>query len=44
MINMLHVKKVIKEDGGSIVMSNGSKVLLSKRKREEFLKLLENRH
>lgn len=43
LINMLHVKKLTKEDGGSIIMSNGNKVLLSKRKKEEFLKLLENK-
>lgn len=43
LVNVHHVKKMIRENGGSIVMSNGEKVLLSKRKKEGFLKLLENR-
>lgn len=43
LINMAQVKKFLKEDGGSIIMSNGSRVILSKRRREEFLRLLENK-
>ncbi|MEO6831241.1 MAG: LytTR family DNA-binding domain-containing protein [Chitinophagaceae bacterium] len=43
MVNMGHIKKVLKEDGGSILMSNNAHILLSKRKREEFLRLLEQR-
>lgn len=43
LVNMLHVRKLIKEDGGSIVMSNGNKVLLSKRKKEGFIKILEHK-
>ncbi|MGH2645173.1 MAG: LytR/AlgR family response regulator transcription factor, partial [Chitinophagaceae bacterium] len=43
LINMKQVKKILKEDGGCIIMSNGARILLSKRKREEFLRLLEGR-
>lgn len=43
MINMHHVKKFLKEDGGCILMSSGARINLSKRKREEFLRLLERK-
>lgn len=43
LINMAHVKKFLKEDGGCIIMSNGGRVILSKRKRDEFLKLLDGK-
>lgn len=43
LINMAHVKKFLKEDGGCIIMSNGSRVILSKRKRDEFFRLLEGK-
>ena len=43
MINMAQIKKFLKEDGGCILMSNGARINLSKRKREEFLRLLERK-
>lgn len=38
LINLAEVKKIIKADGGSVVMSNETQVPVSKRRREEFLK------
>lgn len=38
MINMDHVKKYVKTDGGIVVLSNGKNLEVSRRKREEFLK------
>jgi hypothetical protein len=40
---MLHVRKFLKEDGGCILMSNDVRILLSKRRKDEFLKLLKSR-
>ncbi len=40
LVNVLEVKKFIKADGGSVVMSNGNLLPVSKRRRDEFLKLL----
>ncbi len=37
LINMNHMVRFIKEDGGYAVMSDGSKVEVSRRKREDFL-------
>jgi two-component system LytT family response regulator len=37
LINLLQVKKYLRADGGCIVMNNGDEVLLSPRKKEEFL-------
>jgi two-component system LytT family response regulator len=41
LINMNEVKKYSRGDGGTLLMSNGKEVDVSKRRREEFLKLLE---
>lgn len=41
LVNLRQVRKVLKEDGGYILMANNARILLSKRKREEFLKRLE---
>ncbi len=38
LINMAHMNRFLKEDGGYAVMSDGSKVEISRRKKEEFLK------
>ncbi len=37
LINMDHVKRFIKEDGGYILMSNGIHIPVSRRKKQEFL-------
>lgn len=37
LINLLHVKSYLKNDGGSVIMNDGSEVPISKNKKEEFL-------
>ncbi len=41
LINMNHMERFLKEDGGYAVMSDGSKVEVSRRKREDFLKKIK---
>lgn len=41
LINTRHMVRFLKEDGGYAVMSDGSKVEVSRRKREDFLKHLK---
>lgn len=41
LVNLRQVRKILKENGGYILMANNARILLSKRKREEFLKRLE---
>jgi two-component system LytT family response regulator len=41
LINMNHMVRFVKEDGGYVVMSDGSKVEVSRRKREDFLNKLK---
>ena len=40
LINVDHVKRFLKDEGGHIVMSNGHQVELARRKRAEFLEML----
>lgn len=40
LINLTHVKKYIKGEGGQVLMEDGTTVDVSRRKKEEFLKLL----
>ncbi len=40
LINLNEVKKYVKGDGGSAFMSNGDEVFVSKRRKEEFLSVL----
>jgi two-component system LytT family response regulator len=37
MINLAHIKKYIKGDGGQVIMNDGSEVEVSRRRKEEFL-------
>lgn len=37
LINLNHVKKFIRTDGGYVEMTNGDKVMISRRKKEEFV-------
>lgn len=37
LVNIHHVKEFSKEDGGIVIMSNGDELLLSRRKKENFL-------
>lgn len=40
LINMRHAVKYIRGDGGTVIMSDGSEIEVSKRKKERFLKML----
>ncbi len=40
LINLKHIKKYVKSDGGYIVMDNDKTVSISKEKREEFLQIV----
>lgn len=42
LINLNEVKKYIKGDGGSVIMSNGEEVFVSKRRKDEFLTALNS--
>jgi two-component system LytT family response regulator len=41
-INMNEIRKYVKGEGGSVIMSNGHEVDISKRRKSDFLKVLEN--
>jgi len=41
LINMRHLQRYLRDDGGYAVMADGSKVPIAKRKKEEFLALLK---
>lgn len=40
LINLKYIKKYLKGDGGQVVMQNGDTIDVARRKKEEFLKLL----
>ena len=40
LVNIQYVKKVLKEDGGSVLMPSGTQLPISRRKKEAFLNLL----
>jgi two-component system LytT family response regulator len=40
LINMNHVVRFLKEDGGYAIMSDGSKIEISRRKKEAFMEKL----
>lgn len=40
LVNVAQVKKFLKEDGGCVIMSDNSRVFVSKRRKDEFLKML----
>lgn len=44
LINLAFVKKFIKEDGGYVLMEDGSEVLVARRRKEEFLSVLTGKH
>ncbi len=41
-VNFDFVKKVLKEDGGYLMLDNGEKIMISRRKKEEVIRLFEN--
>ena len=42
LINLKYLKKYVRSDGGHVVMQNGDKIEVSRRKKEEFLKLMSS--
>ncbi|MBW7840655.1 MAG: LytTR family transcriptional regulator, partial [Chitinophagaceae bacterium] len=40
LINLNHLKKYIKGDGGQVVLSNGDTLDVSRRRKDEFIKAL----
>ena len=39
-VNLNFIKKYLKEDGGYVILENGSKVIVARRRKDEFLELL----
>ncbi|WP_020531942.1 LytR/AlgR family response regulator transcription factor [Flexithrix dorotheae] len=42
LINLNYVKEYLKEDGGTVIMEGGFKVNISRRRKDEFLRLFSN--
>jgi two-component system LytT family response regulator len=40
LINLNHIKKYVRGDGGQVVMQNDTVIDVSRRKKEEFLKMI----
>ena len=43
LINLSHIKKYVKGDGGYVIMSDNSMVDVARRKKEEFMQMLNIR-
>ncbi len=41
-INIHFITKVLKEDGGFVVLDNGAKIPMARRRKDEFLELLKS--
>lgn len=42
-VNLNYVEKVVKEDGFTVVLKNGSEILLSRRRKEAFIEKMSNK-
>jgi two-component system, LytTR family, response regulator len=42
LVNLNHIKKFIRSDGGYVVLENGKTISVSRNRKEAFLKILEN--
>lgn len=42
LINMRHLQRYLRDDGGYVVMSDGFRIPIAKRRKEEFMALLKN--
>ena len=42
-VNLAHIKKIIREDGGYLLMDGNSKIPISRSKKEDFLSLVKGR-
>lgn len=40
LVNLAYVKKFMREDGGYVLMDDGSEILVARRRKEEFIKVL----
>ena len=40
LINIGHIDEFVREGGGSLIMSDGTEILISRRRKDEFLKKL----
>lgn len=43
-ININYITKVLKEDGGFVVLENGSKIPIARRRKDEFVELLKSNY
>ena len=43
LINLSHIKKYVKGEGGYVIMSDGSEIEVSRRKKADFIKILSGR-
>ena len=43
LVNLAHIKKYVKGDGGYVIMSDNSAVDVARRKKEEFMQMLNIR-
>ena len=43
-INVSFVKKFIKEDGGYVLMEDGTEVMVARRRKDEFIKMLTGQY
>jgi two-component system LytT family response regulator len=41
-VNLEHVKEYLRGEGGSVLLSNGKELEISRRKKEEFLKKMKS--
>jgi len=42
LVNMSHIKKYLKQDGGAVIMSDNSEIPISRRRKDTFLELLND--
>ncbi len=42
LVNLAHVKEYVRNSGGSVIMSDGSEIMISKRRKDAFLKKLNS--
>lgn len=42
LINLMHLEKFSKQDGGELLLKNGHRIPLASRRKEEFLKIFQN--
>ncbi len=43
LVNLAYVKKILREDGGSVLMADGARVPIARRRKDEFLEVVRQR-